>query len=60
MDHEEESVEMMVQDPVEITEGVKRQVSEKEEMPESKKARGVGGLAVNVMPMELCVVDLGE
>ncbi|CAK0835766.1 unnamed protein product, partial [Prorocentrum cordatum] len=60
MDHEEESVEMMVQDPAEITEGVKRQVSEKEEMPEGKKARVVGGLAANIMPIELCAVDLGE
>ncbi|CAK0792935.1 unnamed protein product [Prorocentrum cordatum] len=60
MDHEEESVEMMVRDPVEITEGVKRQVPEKEDHPEIKKARAVGGLAVNVMPMERCVVGLGE
>ncbi|CAK0788952.1 unnamed protein product [Prorocentrum cordatum] len=57
---QEESAEMMVQDPAEITEGVKRQVSEKEEKPESKKARVVGGLAVNATSMELRAVDLGE
>eukprot|EP00959_Pyramimonas_sp_CCMP1952_P290796 6082926-Pyramimonas_sp.AAC.1 len=31
-----------------------------EEKPESKKARVVDGLAVNVMPIELRAVDLGE
>ena len=32
---EEESGEMMAQDPMEIAEGVKRQISAKEEKPES-------------------------
>ena len=57
---EEENVEMMEQKPVEIAEGAKRQVPEKEEVPESKKARAIGDLPACITPIRLCEVGVGE
>ena len=54
--------EMMQQEPVEIAESFKREVSTsaQEEIPESKRSRVLGGLPVNVSPLRICVPDLDE
>ncbi|CAK0806214.1 unnamed protein product, partial [Prorocentrum cordatum] len=45
---------------VEIAARPKRQVSGKEEAPESKRARTIGGLPACVAPLMTCAVDSGE
>ena len=54
-------IEMMMQDPVDISESQKRlpgQQGEEEQLPESKRTRTIGGLAVSFTPIAVCVVNV--